>query len=486
MVTKTSLFSSPLAFPALSAVVFVWLWLSYALFRRQQHSAYIQKRHPALVLLQTISATPVVVNFLLNGFFAVYRLDNAPAYYIEMCIQYLFVPLLLLTHILRAVLILNDYYVHSALLQQSAGGVVSSNDVPGLSCFEQHLFTLFRARAPAARHKEAASFSGALISDSTLWKLSLGVFLFWAAMLMAAFALLGDLSGFHKRNNDLMLRWLPLYIFVGLFLLVTPFLLLATRKVDDSYSMRREFMRGVVCCYVCFALYLVSSFWRPAVLALERHGLEGDVFLLLLSLGCNAMLVLTPAVYSFYYEHQRRMTLANLSISQFTLVLLDRDVWAEFKTFLAKDFCMENGLFVEQLMALHQSPAYQLLRGDSAFSLSTFRASDTSVSTNNSSLAEILAASSAQRFHWSFGVGGGPASTAELQAKVNDIYALFVDPGSPYELNLSYVLRSRITREVAKGVLAVVVLDEALSEGLSIRALECWVLLSNRRVMGWR
>ncbi|KAL7752920.1 hypothetical protein RI367_001369 [Sorochytrium milnesiophthora] len=490
MGTKVSLFPDTSAFPYLSLVIIAYLWGSFAALWHQRHSAYIQKRHPTLLLLYTIACTPLSVNFLLNTFWAVYRTESEAAFYAELVVQYMFEPLFHLTFILRAVILLNEFHVNNSLLHQSMGAksTVRPAHTTGI---ERLAFRTFRGRHPAMPGSvDNDHFRGVHISDEVLWKLAFLVSAVCLVVLILVLAGIGDLFRFHPETSCLLTRWVvcmvfdflskaplltirvqPLYIFFTVYLLTNPFFLHATRKVQDSYYLRWEYTGSIILCYVFFGLYITGAFWPAFAAAIERGGLECDMFLLLLMISCHTLLVLAPAIHSMRYEKQRVSTLSNLSITGFTKLLVDDIVWSDFKQFLAKDFCMENGYFVEQMMLLHQSPVYQQARADAlaqrSFSSSLNTDAQDGLSTSN--LAKIFAESTAQLPSSRRGSMDVLITHAEFGFKIKDIYEQFIAPNSPYELNIPASTREVIAQQVKCGNYPADLLDGALVEEAGLR-----------------
>ncbi|KAL7754023.1 Regulator of G-protein signaling 4 [Sorochytrium milnesiophthora] len=331
------------------------------------------------------------------------------------------------------------------------------------------MFKMFRQRKPwTRRHRTAdadeervvVDFAGVNLDNYTIVHIHLIVFVVYMLLLVGAFALLGDFTGYSPASEANAMRWIPVWLSVAVCWVIMLFFLHAIRKVDDSYRIRRHYVYSVVILYSGFVPYPFLKFSASAQDAFAHVGLDIDIILVCLSVATHWLMVLLPAHQSIEFDQRRTELLANMKLEQFTQVILDPDVWRSFKV------TKESGYFVEQMIILHQSPVYRQHR---RVTQSRRRSVDHSATKTTTLLvtinladifssATMLSSSSSSQMQSLI----MPDTEAAMAAKVKEIYDEFIAVGSPNELNLSYVTRAKITQEVAMGRWSADALDEAL------------------------
>ncbi|KAJ1508007.1 hypothetical protein HMI54_003615 [Coelomomyces lativittatus] len=113
-------------------------------------------------------------------------------------------------------------------------------------------------------------------------------------------------------------------------------------------------------------------------------------------------------------------------------------MWKAFKKSLAKDFCIENGLFVEEYMKLvHVGEVLQ----------------------NNISRGELV-----QDLEISISKGKSTNLLPTVCNNANDLYEVFVKKNSLFELNISFRTRSTVEKSFSDGKLKLSSLEPVYRE----------------------
>ncbi|KAL7749307.1 hypothetical protein RI367_005178 [Sorochytrium milnesiophthora] len=448
---------------ALMAIYYLGTWM---LLNRRSRSNFIRKRNPMLLLVQAVTALGTSCLYWANaggGLTWYYERDVRTFYYAEVSVHYLCGPLYQLTFYARAVMLLNDYYVNYALMRQLRAKY-DQQLVIKPSPLEQLIFRSFprhkrlrcasiRQANSSARRLSRAEFAGIALDSHTVGSMVMLSILTWAMLLVVALMASGTLMSFSIEATDSPYRWIPMYLFALLFLLLMPVLLWEARKVDDPYLLRRELCVAMAILYICLVPYFITMFDDDIRIALNVT--DPDVFLLTSTLACHTVFVAVPAVYCRMYERRNLERLKGLTIEQFATMIQQPTIWAEFKNSLAKDYSLESGYFIEQMVLLRSSPCR---RSNLVLSQESGRAS-ISVALDVSKMfnydSQLLSSDLLEEI---------PRNDKEMTAKIRDIYGQFIAPGSPNELNLTYNMRMAIKKDIDSGNATVLALEPALVE----------------------
>jgi hypothetical protein len=379
---------------------------SWWYFKKRDHEI-IKSRLPYLVLVNAVSGIALTHKFLLD--FPLF--ETTMPCVISFILYYVFVPTWLFTFLLRSGYLLLAHVSSQARLEYSNTGKITIYDKMSRLdklVFNMQLF-LFNAK------------SGVDTSGHLTFRQLKRSFIALGFAITIAFALLlvlkgGDLSTCPAGD------YLVLYGLMGIFLLIIPYLLYSLRSVNDCLHIRREIMVTLGMFYPTVALFLPNMFIPGDPAAPKTTG--AFLYTLVLVIMTQIVCILYPLY--MVYKSEIEMKSLKLDPASFEKAIQDPTMFKELKEILAKSFCIENGLFLEE---------FQSLKG---------RRRSKSIRQTGITIKSYLEATNSQLV---------PDSTIVIQSgnqikEYKRLYDTFIKPGSPQELNITSLLREKITLAV--------------------------------------
>ncbi|KAI9143700.1 RGS domain-containing protein [Paraphysoderma sedebokerense] len=214
----------------------------------------------------------------------------------------------------------------------------------------------------------------------------------------------------YVRNRTL--DYLPLYIFVGVYFLLIPCFLYLIKNVQDSYFIKLEFQLTLSTFFTLFCIYLFDRF----VFKSKLTPVGDQMWLFSVVVLCHTISVTAPAVGVILLKLRPAKDSINNTLDNFNRILMDRRLFEQFKKSLAEDFCIENGLFFENLQALEN---------------------DENKRKN---------------------------SPKQYESSIIALYQEYIRPGANYELNIPASTRKRITQEIQSKNYQVEIYEQAKKE----------------------
>ncbi|KAL7749464.1 hypothetical protein RI367_005018 [Sorochytrium milnesiophthora] len=346
-------------------------------------------------------------------------------------------------------------------------------------------------------------YIGPTVTSGRLIRLQVVNVVVWVLISVISIILFLNVPGLDIRSPKPW-RLLPLYVCLFLFQLTMVFFWVAIRHMwSDTVYIRRELIACLINFNVLWIVHVIFLF-SPTLAAKALGPQVGiDVFMLFIFFDCQMLLTVTPLVMVWYRERQRKRVAAlyqasperrgsspstvsegssgtsllrvgsqtrsigtsssrsglvdsrasSLSMASMVNVICDPEHWAEFKQVIARDYCTENALFVEQMMALRA-----MLHG---------RASIDTRSSNLDACAVFNAAPLPAEVNDLIAYENGFMDMdADIRTRVLTIYEHFIEVGSPCELNIPCPLRQELRYRVRGGETSPEILEPVLDEVL--------------------
>ncbi|KAJ3090841.1 hypothetical protein HK102_002492 [Quaeritorhiza haematococci] len=207
------------------------------------------------------------------------------------------------------------------------------------------------------------------------------------------------------------LAYMPIYAFVGAFLLLIPYAMYSIRQINDPFRIRQELTAMLIVITIGLLLYFsIPTTKIPATSA--------AIFLPVTGLLLHLIQVVFPLVISFLSDYRRNHL--SLCRESFRRTLEDPVLFQEFKQVLARGFTIENALFVEE---------YLLLKNRTA--------------TLQDQLAPIVDVGETRQTETiSINLGSGVFVAIPEKDEHQMLYNKFIKVDAPYELNIPYHLRA--------------------------------------------
>ncbi|KAL7749450.1 hypothetical protein RI367_005004 [Sorochytrium milnesiophthora] len=355
----------------------------------------------------------------------------------------------------------------------------------------------------------ATKYVASNVTNGRLMRLQVCSIVAWVFISVVSVILFLNVPGLNIRSSTPW-RFLPLYVELFFFQATALAFWVAIRRMwRDTVYIRRELIACIINFTTLFLVHVVFLFrpsWGAKVLG---PYVTNDIFPLIITIDCHVLLTVSPLLLLWHRERQLRRFEAQfpmelhrdapsqslsrtsssiggssgasllhhgsrapsftsttdaspsprasgLSMESMISVLCDPEQWTDFKQVIAREYCMENALFVEQMMAIRAS-----LHGRASISTPTGLALDACAMFNATQLPpqvdSIVATASSVL---------GVAPDADVRARVRALYDRFVDVNSPCELNLSCSVREEVRYHVRGGDLSPEILEPVLDEVL--------------------
>lgn len=200
------------------------------------------------------------------------------------------------------------------------------------------------------------------------------------------------------------------YLFVMMFLWL--FSIVPLLKIKDGLGIRLEYSIGLLTTVTLYIIALIASISDPSSPILTKYGLT--FWIVMSSLCAQTWFVVFPLV--LIYLNHRNIKTSKLSVDKDSLEHIFRspELMNLFKIQLAKEYTIENGLFIEEYYKIQKSNA------------------DFMTSTHNIN-ADINAQANASRM---------------LRNKIKSMFEKYIKSDSPYQLNLTDVTVRQLTEKM--------------------------------------
>ncbi|KAI9145078.1 hypothetical protein BKA69DRAFT_1122015 [Paraphysoderma sedebokerense] len=412
------------------AICNVYMAFTLAILLATRHTEFLQKRQPVALLCHGVVATALMNDYLrLETFASVHGVTHTTRDVLNYAIQYLCAPAWTLFYFLRCISLVGQYYGNVMHIKES--------EVTKMNFVERITLQALRYFADAYKPKDTSSFSteadilfksgidttGIItITPRTILKIGGLTLCLGAAMLAGVLGYAGCYSSpvygqcFNEDIRKAGLDFLPIYILVIISFFVIPYFIFLIRKVKDSFYLRLEFQVTLAVFMVFFLLFALNEYRYSLFVNINPNG--SRLWLLILVLLCHTASVTIPIIVALIRERKKKIVLLDHSLEAFNKILNDRRLFVEFKKSLAEDFCIENGLFWDDLMALLQASA------------------DPS----------------------------SPKKPADINKAVLGIYSNYIKAGSRYELNISAGTKKKITQAITAKKYDLTILESAKNE----------------------
>ncbi|KNE63985.1 hypothetical protein AMAG_09046 [Allomyces macrogynus ATCC 38327] len=251
------------------------------------------------------------------------------------------------------------------------------------------------------------------------------------------------------------LAYVPMLTLLVVEVLALPFVLVTIRNIHDAYYLRLESDILLAIQFGMVTFYIVG--WTPSLATIMPPMWRRSTVLLALIMLWVVITVVVPLFVALvqlarrHAHHKMHATGSVVSIEYtaeaFQRILEDRDQFEAFKRVLASTFCLENGLFWDDLARLDPTPF------DTTKPISLY-ASPPVHPASPSSLPVP------------YGKSDDQAATA-LQQRLRRICEMYILPGAPRELNLVSATRERLIRAYHAHSLTVASFAEARREAFN-------------------
>ncbi|KXS15920.1 hypothetical protein M427DRAFT_31871 [Gonapodya prolifera JEL478] len=257
--------------------------------------------------------------------------------------------------------------------------------------------------------------------------------------IFAVFFTIGDASC--PPNGGFGDDWIIVKILLGSFLVVGLAIAIGLRNVNDSHNIRKDLLVSTIVGVPFFIIYVLWFALDVDALSPKILGYFNPIELIAIwALVVHSSAVVSPlyVVLKEEFETWRRTRskeqIALDEASFWQLIIKGGKTWQEFREFAARDFCVENALFIEDIQILHDETACQLLRSKAIFPKPT---TDRRISTSTESTRSFTS----QKAHpfWADvlppSAGSAPVPP-DLQGRWKNIAVLYIDDNAPSQLNL--------------------------------------------------
>ncbi|KAJ3075495.1 hypothetical protein HK102_005593 [Quaeritorhiza haematococci] len=246
---------------------------------------------------------------------------------------------------------------------------------------------------------------------------------------------------------------------------ISVWLFWSLRKVQDANKVKFDICASLILCAIgggstCLLLIFPVFF--------STYNIIGPTTIVSLALIVGHFFVVIIPLVQSYHDEALKMKLRRLgdgelkyNMASFEKVLKEKELFDRFKRFCVRDFCVEQIRFYEEYTRLLDKSIQELK------------------SSNPSAAAAMIAATSNANQSAYLTMSQPPSPTSptndrptvpvpdSLQPRYEWLYYLFVQEGSPFELNLPFKMRRYLT-EIFEGVPA----EEGEKKGMQMMCAE--------------
>lgn len=402
----------------IQAFYYTYMLSTLAVFLYHRNVEFIRIRQPLLITLHTLVSLLICQNFLAYFYsFHIFAWNAFGGKHVAAyVVTYAANPFWLLFYFLRCISLVSAYY--SNVIQIRKGGVK-------LNIVEKLMFRILSAISSNSRNNSTKNLLGVdtsnetdhqivVIGPRTILKASIATLAVGVITLLIVLGYMGCYGHDGWCTNEYAhstgLDFLPQYIFVAVYFLLIPYFLYLIHNVHESYFLKREFQVTLSTFFICFCVYLVDKFvfYRRMVLIGE------NVWLFTCVLICHTFSVTLPAIFVTVQTFKQKNPIMDCTLENLHKVLTDGRLFDQFKIILAEDFCIENGLFWNEVSRL-ESEFHQL-------------------------------------------------QPQQLEKTVLIIFHKYIKPNANFELNITAGTRNMITQEISSKKIKHTIYDQAKKE----------------------